>query len=140
MASVGRELSVDLSDRERRSMEELDDDRASAVSEVLESYAWRTFSPDVLARMVLAARDRHRVQALLGELTGTVAGSWQDLTPVEPDDIRVAPLTEFLGSLPWRGMPMASLVTEILGALHTWWFRWQWRLGDEDVRPADEGA
>ena len=49
-------------------------------------------------------------------------------------------MTEFLGSRPWRGMPLASLVPEILGVLHTWWFRWQWRLGDENARSADEDA
>ena len=121
-------------------MEELDDDRSSAVREALGSYAWRSLSPDVLARVVLAARDRHRVETLLGEFTGTVTGSWHDLAPVDPDDIRIPPVTEFLGCRPWRGMPLGSLVPEILGALHTWWFRWQWRLGDENARPADEDA
>jgi hypothetical protein len=37
-------------------------------------------------------------------------------------------------------MPLASLVPEILGVLHTWWFRWQWRLGDENARSTDEDA
>jgi hypothetical protein len=121
-------------------MDELDDDRSSAVREALGCYAWRSLEPDVLARVVLAARDRHRVEVLRGELTGIVAGSWHDLAPVGPDDIRITPVTEFLGSRPWRGMPLASLVTEVLGVLHTWWFRWQWRLGDENARSADEDA
>ena len=90
-------------------MDELDDDRSSAVREALGCYAWRSLEPDVLA-------------------------------PVGPDDIRITPVTEFLGSRPWRGMPLASLVTEVLGVLHTWWFRWQWRLGDENARSADEDA
>jgi hypothetical protein len=121
-------------------MEEPDDDRSSAVREALASYAWRSLSPDVLARVVLAARDRHRVEMLIGELTGTATGSWHDLAPVDPDDIRIAPVTEFLEGRPWRGMPLEALVPEILGVLHTWWFRWQWHLGDENARPADEDA
>jgi hypothetical protein len=121
-------------------MEELDDERCSAVREALGSYAWRSLAPDVLARVVLAARDRHRVEMLLGGFTGTVTGSWHDLAPVDPDDIRIPPVTEFLGSRPWRGMPLASLVPEILSVLHTGWFRWQWRLGDENARAADEDA
>jgi hypothetical protein len=129
-----------MSYQERRPMEELDEHRNSVVRDALEAYAWRSLAPDVLARVVLAARDRHRVEVLLGELAGTVTGAWLDLAPVEPDDIRIGPVTELLEGRPWREMPLEALVPEILGDLHTWWFRWQWRLGDENTRPADEDA
>jgi hypothetical protein len=118
-----------MSYQERRSMEELDEDRSAVVRDALATYEWRSLAPDVLARVVLAARDRHRVEVLLGELA-----------PVDPDDIRIVPVAEFLRDRPWRTMPLEALVPEILGALHTWWFRWQWRLGDENARPADEEA
>jgi hypothetical protein len=129
-----------MSYQERRSMEELDEDRSAVVRDALATYEWRSLAPDVLARVVLAARDRHRVEVLLGELAGAAAGAWLDLAPVDPDDIRIVPVAEFLRDRPWRTMPLEALVPEILGALHTWWFRWQWRLGDENARPADEEA
>jgi hypothetical protein len=121
-------------------MEDLDGDRSSVVRDALAAYAWPSLTPDVLARVVLAARDRHRVEVLLGELAGTATGAWLDLAPVDTDDIRIGPVTEFLEGRPWRAMPLEALVPEILGVLHTWWFRWQWRLGDENARPADEDA
>ena len=87
--------------------------------------------------MLVAARDRHRIEVLLGDVAGTSDGGWQALSPVDPSDIRVAPLTEFLTGRPWREMSLGALVPELLDVLDRWWFRWQWRLGDETA-PADD--
>jgi hypothetical protein len=34
-------------------------------------------------------------------------------------------------------MSLGALVPELLDVLDRWWFRWQWRLGDETA-PADD--
>jgi hypothetical protein len=92
-----------------------------------------------VARVLLAARDRHRIETLLAECAGSVPGAWHDLSPVDPDDIRIAALTDFLGGRPWFEMSLVALVPQLLDVLDTWWFRWQWRLGDETAQaPGDE--
>jgi hypothetical protein len=119
-------------------MDETDDARTSVVRAALRSHGWRSLPAEEVARVLIAARDRHRIEVLLGDVVGTSDGGWQALSPVDPDDIRVAPLTEFLsGRRPWREMSLRALVPELLDVLDRWWFRWQWRLGDETA-PADD--
>jgi hypothetical protein len=120
-------------------MNEADDARSSAVCAALRSHSWRSLPPEEVVRVLLAARDRHRVEVLVNEAGGTVAGDWHDLSPVDPDDLRVAPLTELLAVRPWRELSLTALAAELLDTLDRWWFRWQWRLGDEPApAPGDD--
>lgn len=129
----------DVSHEERRAMDEADDARTSAVRAALRAHDWRSLPAEAVAGVLLAARDRHRIEQLLGDCAGTEPGRWQDLSPVGPDDIRVAPLTEFLSSRSWWEMSVVALVPQLLDVLDRWWFRWQWRLGDETAQtPGDE--
>lgn len=132
-------LLHDMSHEERRFMDEVDDSRTSSVCAALRSHRWRSLPPEEVVRVLIAARDRHRVDVLVTESVGIVAGDWQALSPVDPDDPRVAPLTEFLADRPWREMSLTALVAQLLDALDRWWFRWQWRLGDEPApAPGDD--
>ncbi len=120
-------------------MDEADDARTAAVRDALRSHDWRSLPAASVAGVLLAARDRHRVEVLLGDCVGTETGRWLDLSPVEQDDIRVAPLTDFLDSRPWWEMSLVALVPQLLDVLDRWWFRWQWRLGDETAQtPGDD--
>ena len=121
-------------------MDEADDARTFAVRAALASHDWSNLPPDSVARLLLAARDRHRVETLLADCAGTDTGAWPDLPPVDPDDIRIAPLTDFLGGRRWSEMSLVALVPQLLEELDRWWFRWQWRLGDETAQaPGDDG-
>jgi len=117
-------------------MDEPDDARTAGVGAALRAHAWRNLAAEEVVRVLLAARDRHRIEVLLGDV-GTGDGEWQALSPVDAGDIRVAPLTEYLTGRPWREMSLTALVPEALDVLDRWWFRWQWRLGDE-AAPADD--
>ena len=120
--------------------DDTDDARTSSVCAALRSREWRSLPPEEVVRVLVAARDRHRVEVLVSETDGTVAGDWHALSPADPDDPRVAPLTDFLADRPWRELSLSALVAELLDLLDRWWFRWQWRLGDEPApAPGDDG-
>lgn len=112
-----------------------DDAAAAAVQAALGSHRWRGLTAEGLARLFLAARDRHRVRLLL-EQCAVGDGTWQPLLPVEADDVRVEPIVVHLRGLRWSRMSLPSVVEQLDGALDRWWFRWQWRLGDEPA-PAE---
>ena len=111
-------------------MDDEADRRTSAVCAALE-HRWRDLDSEGLARLLLAARDRHRVHVLLGECVDTQPGPWEELCPVAGEDVRVAPLLDHARIHAWFEMPLPSLVQELLRVLDQWWFRWQWRLGDD---------
>jgi len=115
------------------------DARTSTVRAALRSHRWRSLPPEEVVRVFIAARDRHRVEVLVDDTDGTVAGDWHDLCPVDADDLRVAPLTELLAERPWRELSLTALAAELLEMLDRWWFRWQWNLGDKPApAPGDD--
>lgn len=81
----------------------------SALCAALEPYPWRRLTPELFARLVLAARDRQRLQAALAIVPGASVGTWTPLEPAPREDARAAPLVEFLVSRRWTEMSLAAL-------------------------------
>ena len=69
------------------------------MCEALSPYPWRSFTPELLARLALAARDRHLLDKALSSVQGAAVGRWGVLEPVARDDARLASIVEFLGAL-----------------------------------------
>src|SRR5512144_3080502 len=67
----------------------LDESAAEALAAALTPYPWRRFTPDLLARWVVAASDRNSLSGLLGTVPGAVVGEWHRLDPADPGDPRV---------------------------------------------------
>ena len=75
----------------------------AALCEALAPYPWRRFTPELLARFALAARDRHQLTAVLTDIQGVAVGTWETLEPADRDDARV---TRIVADLCWaRGLP-----------------------------------
>ena len=113
------------------------DDAAAAVQATLGSHRWRGLTAEGLARLFLAARDRHRVHLLL-EQCSVGSGTWASLLPVEADDVRVAPIVAHLRGLRWSRMSLPAVVEQLDGALDRWWFRWQWHLDAPSTEPTGD--
>jgi hypothetical protein len=94
-----------------------DESVVSALSAALEPYPWRRFTPELLARFVLAARDRQRLHALLGAVPGASVGSWTTLEAAPRDDVRAAPLVEFLVSHRWTELSLPALCRNLCEVL-----------------------
>lgn len=91
-----------------------------AVRAALEPYAWRSFTPQLLARCALGALDRHRVLALLAAIPGARPGDNGPLQPAERDDLRVEVLVELMGAHRWRDLTVTALCAQLLEALAAW--------------------
>jgi hypothetical protein len=110
----------------------------AAVCAALEPYEWRSFTPDLVARCVLGALDRHRVLELVAGVPGAGIGDPGPVEPAERGDVRAEALVEFLGCHRWRGLTLAAVCGQLLNALSGWWLQRQWldaelsRLLDED--------
>ena len=117
-----------------------DDEAATAVQTTLVSHQWRGLTAEALARLFLAARDRHRVDQLLDQCDVAETGTWQPLLPVEADDVRVAPLVTHLRGTRWSQMSLPAVIEQLDSALDRWWFRWQWRRGCDDAQAPDDQA
>jgi hypothetical protein len=81
----------------------------SALCAALEPYPWRRFTPDLFARFVLTARDRQSLHSVLVTVPGASIGSWTALEPAPRDDVRAAPLVEFLVSHRWTELSLPTL-------------------------------
>ncbi len=81
----------------------------------LSPYPWRRFTPELLARLALAARDRHLLEKALASVPGAAVGRWEVLAPVGRDDARVAPIVEFLGCLRWTELRLPTLCENLAG-------------------------
>lgn len=86
-----------------------DESVGSAVCAALAPYPWRRLTPELVARIVLAARDRQRLQAALAAVPGASVGSWTALEPAPRDDARAAPLVEFLVSHRWTELSLPAV-------------------------------
>jgi hypothetical protein len=90
---------------------------AQAVASALLPYQWRSFRPEMLARTVLAAHDRHQVHALLTRVPGAAVGRWDALQPVGRDDARLTVLVEFLSGHRWTELSLTTLCRQLLALL-----------------------
>jgi len=76
------------------------DATVAAFAAALSPYPWRRFRPELLARMGLAAVDRHEVAEFLTAVPGTHPGRWDASEPVPSDDPRVPVLVGWLTTHP----------------------------------------
>ena len=83
----------------------------------LRPYQWRSFTPELLARLLLAANDRQRVDGLLVGVPGAAVGTWDVLDPADRHDARVSVLVEFLMSHHWTELSLCALCRELLALL-----------------------
>ena len=89
----------------------------SALCAALEPFPWRRFTPDLVARFVLAAHDRRSLHAVLGTVPGTSVGAWATLEAAPRDDVRAAPLVEVLVSHRWTELSLPLLCRTLCGVL-----------------------
>jgi hypothetical protein len=94
-----------------------DESVVSALCAALEPFPWRRFTPELFARLVLAAHDRRSIHAVLATVPGASIGSWTTLEPVPRDDARAAPLVEFLVSHRWTELSLAMLCRNLCAVL-----------------------
>ena len=83
----------------------------------LAPYPWRRFTPELLARFALAARDRQELAAALSTVQGAGVGTWERLEPAERTDARVPRIVEFLADLRWAEMSLLSMCRNLVGVL-----------------------
>lgn len=89
----------------------------AAACAALRPYRWRSFTPELMARLVLAARDRQSIRALLVTVPGAAVGPWGDVDLAEPDDVRVGTLVRFLESRRWTHLTVQALCARMLGVV-----------------------
>ena len=94
-----------------------DRSRAAAVCAALAPYSWRGFTPERLARLVLAAHDRHALADVLGAVAGADVGPWAPPEPADADDPRLPALVDFLASHQWTRLTLRGLCDRLLAVL-----------------------
>ena len=100
------------------SMRSPDDDAVAAVlCAALAPYPWRRFTPELLARFAVAARDRQELACVLSEVTDAVVGSWEMLEPAERSDARVPRVAELLADLRWTELTLPGTCRKLAGVL-----------------------
>jgi hypothetical protein len=90
---------------------------AEAVCSALRPYQWRSFRPQLLARMVLAANDRQHLHTLLTGIPGGAVGTWEPLEPADRDDGRLSALVDFLSLHRWTELSLGALCRQLLALL-----------------------
>jgi hypothetical protein len=88
-----------------------------AACAALRPYQWRSFTPELLARLLLAASDRQCLHGLLVGVPGAAVGMWDVLDPADRHDVRVSVLVEFLVSHHWTELSLCALCRELLALL-----------------------
>jgi len=89
----------------------------AALCAALAPYPWRRFTPELLARFALAARDRQELAAVLSEVQGAAVGTWERLEPTERSDARVPRIVEFLADLRWAELSLLAMCRNLVGVL-----------------------
>ena len=89
----------------------------AGLAEMLRPYEWRSFSPELLARSFLAARDRQELAGLLARVPGARAGAWEPWEPADPGDGRVSVLVDFLAGHRWTQLSLPALCGHLLAVL-----------------------
>ena len=93
------------------------DELVEAACAALRPYQWRSFTPELLARLLLAASDRQRVHGLLVGVPGAAVGTWDVLDPADRHDVRVSVLVEYMLSHLWTERSLWALCRELLALL-----------------------
>lgn len=91
----------------------------AALHAALAPYPWRSFTPELLARFALAARDRQELAAALSEVHGAAVGTWDRLEPAGRADARVPRIVEFLADLRWTETSLLATCRNLVGVLGT---------------------
>lgn len=95
-----------------------DDVFVAALLAALAPYPWRRFTPELLARFALAARNRQELAAALSGVHGAEVGIWERLEPTVRDDARVPRIVEFLAHLRWAETSLlAATCRNLVGLL-----------------------
>ena len=95
------------------------EDSVAAVIAALSPDIWRSLSPLLVARRVVAASDRQDLVELLEEVPGAVVGPWEALPePASPRDPRVVNLVEFLEAFAWTKLSLPLLCRHLVAVLH----------------------
>ena len=82
----------------------------AAVYAALNPYSWRSFTPDLVARRVVAATDRQALTDLLQTVPGASVGAWDELPePADSRDPRVTALVRFMEDHPWNQLRLHTL-------------------------------
>jgi hypothetical protein len=90
-----------------------------AACAALRPYQWRSFTPELLARLLMAASDRQGVHGLLVGVPGAAVGTWDVLDPADRHDVRVSVLVEFLVSHHWTELSLGALCRKLLTLLNS---------------------
>jgi hypothetical protein len=90
----------------------------SAVCAALAPYGWRSFTPERLARLVLAAYDRQGLAELLRTVSGAEVGPWSQPEQADADDPRLPALVAFLAVHAWTRLTLPALCDRLLAVLH----------------------
>jgi hypothetical protein len=94
-----------------------DDEVVATLCAALAPYPWRRFTPELLARLALAARDRQELAAVLSEVQGAAVGTWERLEPAERTDARVPRVVDFLADLRWAETSLLATCRNLVGVL-----------------------
>jgi len=82
----------------------------AAVYAALNPYSWRSFTPELVARRVVAATDRQALTDMLRSVPGAAVGEWAELPePAGSGDPRVAALVRFMETHPWNQLRLHTL-------------------------------
>ena len=95
----------------------VDEHDVAAVCAALEPFAWRRFTPDMLARCLLGALDSRRVQELVAGVPGARAWDAGPLQPADRGDARADVVVEFLAGTRWRSLTLSALCRQVLQVL-----------------------
>lgn len=94
-----------------------EDPVVAALCVTLGRYPWRSFTPQLLARLVLAQWDRHAVERLLAGVPGASPGRWCEVTPVPAGDPRADALVAFLASCSWKHLSARTVGRQLVALL-----------------------
>lgn len=94
-----------------------DESMVAAMCAALSPYPWRRFTPELLSRLTLAARDRHLLEEVLASVPGAAVGRWEVLEPVGRDDPRAGAIVEFLGRHRWTETGLSTLCERLAGVV-----------------------
>ncbi|QNN54106.1 hypothetical protein [Nocardioides mesophilus] len=89
----------------------------AALTTALAPYPWRGFTPELLARFGLAARDRVELAAALSGVHGAAVGPWDRLEPAGRDDARVPRVVGFLADLRWTELSLPGMCRHLVGVV-----------------------
>ena len=95
------------------------DSHVAAACAALRPYRWRGFTPELLARSVLAARDRQSLWDLLLGMPGAAVGRWEAVQLPDASDARLVPLVRFLESHRWTQLTLRSVCARLLSLVES---------------------